>query len=296
MAKVLVFYPFSMEQVHQLQRNHTRCEWIFAMGSTIKDFPPRQLEDVQAIISDHFDFSYLQLLPNLQWLHLTNPTLDITSFSHHIPLITKDLQISQRLLQYIVGWMLKILVLQVNNSISPWEATSFNPKKHILLIGNRDQARQIARKLQSIGWQCWFASVRKTFDATFSKTITVNEISSLLPRVDGLVFCNTFSRNQLLSFSSKDFNLLRQGYALVSLVGSDFADADLILDQAKSNLTAGMLIDGALQKNERQLLETEASLDLPKECLSMLYQDSRQVFHNFQRNLVRFLSDELVSH
>lgn len=295
MAKVLVFYPFSMEQVHHLQRHHTQCEWIFAMGSTIKDFPPRQLENVQAIISDHFDLSYLELLPNLQWLHLTNPTIDITNFSPHIPLITRDLHISQWLIQYIVGWMLKTLVLQAGNSISSLEATSFNPNKHILLIGNRDQARQIANKLQAIGWKCSFASVRKTFDATFAKTITVNEISSLLPRVDGLVFCNTFYRDQLLSFSAKDFNLLRQGYALVSLVGSDFANADLILSQAKSNLAAGMLIDGAFQKKERQLLEKEACLDLPKECLSLLYQDSRQVFHNFQRNLVRFLSDELVA-
>lgn len=256
---VLLRAKLKLEEIDKLLGEFPQYLFLSLTGEGCASLSAEQWSRVEILYGEELDREELKKAHQLKWMHLSGDDL------RNIPL--KELKERKNILISttpppnieLLGEFIANAILSFSMNLFSWKEASHFPAliwdckwketmltaKEITLLqyGLNRAGEEIAKRGKGCGMKVWGVQEKRTFHPHCHKTVSINNVHSILPNMDVVVLSFPKEREYHNVFGKGEFDLMKKE-ALLFVVGNNRAvDEKALVDALDKGKFRGVLID-----------------------------------------------------
>jgi phosphoglycerate dehydrogenase-like enzyme len=256
---ILLQSKLKLEDIDKLLNEFPQFLFLSLTEEACHQLSHEQWSRVEILYGNHLSKEELSHAHQLKWLHLTSDdhrhiSLDAIKAKGNI-LITDTLPPNtDQLAEFVVATIYSFAknlphwheAAQFPGLIwdCKWKETMWNIHDCTLLqIGLNSLGTEIAKQCRHLGMNVWGVQEKRTFHPYCQKTVSINNLHSVLPRMDIVIISLPKGREYKNAFGKAEFELMKKDAVLVVVGNNKAVDEQALIATLNQGKLRGVLID-----------------------------------------------------
>lgn len=304
---VLLQSKLKLEEIDQLLKEFPQFLFLSLSDEACKNMTPEQWSRVEIFFGTHLNKEELSKAHQLKWVQVAlddhrNISLDIIKQQENILVTDTPPSNIDELCEFVTAAILSYAKnlprwqesMHFPNLIwdSKWKESMWKLKETTLLqIGLGRIGTELTKRCRELGMRVWGVQEKRSFHPYCHKTISKNNLHSVLPNIEIVVLSLPKGREYRHLFGKAELQLMHKESVLLVVGNNRAVDEEGLIEVLNNNRLRGVLIDNdhsspispssRLWKRENVLITPEIAVD--KELMQ------RQAFQTFRYNMRQYL-------